>query len=171
MHSAPPTNITLSVGENSVNLSWVAKKRHRNVGFQIHYLNKNGKKSTLIYAKLCKHSWEQVHKQIPCCFSADGSKWRKTERVNTSQSFYQLQGLTPGSHYHLRFTYSNSTFWETDIETEGTGTACVLPSFIFSSFIFSAPSSGLPTSKYKSLIPQSVLQFSPLHVKCFQRLL
>uniref|UniRef100_A0A7N9ANL8 L1 cell adhesion molecule, paralog a n=1 Tax=Mastacembelus armatus TaxID=205130 RepID=A0A7N9ANL8_9TELE len=40
--SVPPSNISLSVGENSVNLSWVAKKRHRNVSFQIHYLNKNG---------------------------------------------------------------------------------------------------------------------------------
>ncbi|XP_040009421.1 neural cell adhesion molecule L1.2 [Xiphias gladius] len=96
----PPANINLSVGENSVNLSWVAKKRHRNLSFQIHYLKKD-----------------------------DGSKWKKTERVNSSQSFYQLQGLTPGSHYHLRFTYSNTTFFETDIETEGTGVTEVQPSF------------------------------------------
>lgn len=45
--------------------------------------------------------------------------------VNSSQSFYQLQGLTPGSHYRLRFTYNNTTFWETDIETKGTGTMSV----------------------------------------------
>uniref|UniRef100_A0A7N8XV80 L1 cell adhesion molecule, paralog a n=1 Tax=Mastacembelus armatus TaxID=205130 RepID=A0A7N8XV80_9TELE len=76
LDGVPPSNISLSVGENSVNLSWVAKKRHRNVSFQIHYLNKN-----------------------------DGSKWKKTEKVNSSQSFYQLQGLAPGSHYRLRFTY------------------------------------------------------------------
>ncbi|XP_044208003.1 neural cell adhesion molecule L1.2 isoform X3 [Thunnus albacares] len=100
LDGAPPANISLSVGENSVNLSWVAKKRHRNVSFQIHYLNKN-----------------------------DGSKWKKSEKVNSSQSFYQLQGLTPGSHYRLRFTYSNTTFWETDIETEGTGVTEVEPSF------------------------------------------
>lgn len=95
-----PTNISLSVGENSVNFSWVAKKRHRNVGFQIHYLNKN-----------------------------DGSKWKKTEKVNSSQSFYQLQGLTPGSHYLLRFIYNNETFYKTDIETEGTGVTEMQPSF------------------------------------------
>ncbi|XP_035499848.2 neural cell adhesion molecule L1.2 isoform X3 [Scophthalmus maximus] len=100
LDGAPPSNISLSVGENSVNLSWVAKKRHRNVNFQIHYLNKN-----------------------------DGSKWKKTEMVNSSQSFYQLQGLTPGSLYHLRFTYSNITFWNVDVETEGTGVTEVQPSF------------------------------------------
>uniref|UniRef100_A0A8C4NUT8 L1 cell adhesion molecule, paralog a n=1 Tax=Dicentrarchus labrax TaxID=13489 RepID=A0A8C4NUT8_DICLA len=77
LDGAPPANITTSVGENSVNFSWVAKKRHRNVSFQIFYLNKNGTISTLI----------------------------STEKVNSSQSFYQLQGLTPGSHYRLRFSY------------------------------------------------------------------
>ncbi|XP_070766445.1 neural cell adhesion molecule L1.2 [Enoplosus armatus] len=100
LDGAPPVNISLSVGENSVNLSWVTKKRHRNVSFQIQYLNKN-----------------------------DGSKWKKTEMVNSSLSAYQLQGLTPGSHYHLRFIHSNATFWETDIETEGTGVMEVQQSF------------------------------------------
>ncbi|XP_032376806.1 neural cell adhesion molecule L1.2 isoform X1 [Etheostoma spectabile] len=100
LDGVPPADIHLSVGENFVNLSWVAKKRHRNVSFQVHYLNKN-----------------------------DGSKWKKTEKVNTSQSFYQLQGLTPGSHYRLLFTYSNTTFLETEIKTEGTGVTEVQPSF------------------------------------------
>ncbi|KAK2851368.1 hypothetical protein Q5P01_007644 [Channa striata] len=100
LDGAPPANFSLSVGENSVNLSWVTKQRHRNVSFQIHYLKKS-----------------------------DGSKWKRTEKVNSSQSFYQLQGLTPGSHYRLRFTYSNNTFWETDIETEGTEVTEVQPSF------------------------------------------
>uniref|UniRef100_A0AAQ4PG03 Neural cell adhesion molecule L1 n=1 Tax=Gasterosteus aculeatus aculeatus TaxID=481459 RepID=A0AAQ4PG03_GASAC len=90
LDGAPPANIELSPGENFVNLSWVAKKRHRNVGFQIYYLKKNG-----IVVE-------------------------KTAKVNSSQSFYQLQGLTPGSNYHLRFTYSNSTFLEKDIKTDGT---------------------------------------------------
>nr|XP_019944373.1 PREDICTED: neural cell adhesion molecule L1 [Paralichthys olivaceus] len=100
LDGAPPSNISLSVGENSVNLSWVAKKRHRNVDFQIHYLRKN-----------------------------DGSTWKKTEKVNSSQSSYQLQGLTPGSLYHLRFTYSNTTFWETDIKTDGTAVTEVQQNF------------------------------------------
>ncbi|XP_042347416.1 neural cell adhesion molecule L1.2 isoform X3 [Plectropomus leopardus] len=100
LDGVPPANISLTVGENSVDLSWVTKKRHRNVSFQIHYLKKN-----------------------------DGSNWKTTEEVNSSQSFYRLQGLTPGSHYRLRFTYSNTTFLETDIETEGTGVTEVQPSF------------------------------------------
>ncbi|KAM3872035.1 neural cell adhesion molecule L1.2 [Diretmus argenteus] len=100
LDGAPPADISLSVGEKSVNLSWVAKDRHRNVGFRIHYLNKNG-----------------------------GGKWKKSEKVNSSQSFYELRGLTPGSHYRLRFTYHNTTFWETDIETEGTGVVEVQTGF------------------------------------------
>ncbi|XP_059189152.1 neural cell adhesion molecule L1.2 isoform X1 [Centropristis striata] len=101
LDGAPPANINLTTGENSVNLSWVAKKRHRNVSFQIHYLRKN-----------------------------DGSKWKTTEKVNSSQSFYQLQGLTPGSNYQLRFSYNNKTFWEADIDTKGTEAVTeVQPSF------------------------------------------
>ncbi|XP_058497930.1 neural cell adhesion molecule L1.2 isoform X1 [Solea solea] len=100
LDGGPPTNFSLSVGENSVNLSWVAKKRHRNVNFQIHYLKKKV-----------------------------DSKWKKTEEVNSSQSFYQLQGLSPGSHYRLLFIYSNKTYWETDIETEGTEVTEIQQSF------------------------------------------
>ncbi|XP_062282916.1 neural cell adhesion molecule L1.2 [Scomber scombrus] len=100
LDGAPPVNISLSVGETSVNLSWVAKKRHRNVNFQIHSINKN-----------------------------EGGKSKKTEMVNSSQSFYQLQGLTPGSQYRLLFTYNNTDFWDTVIETEGTGVTEVQPSF------------------------------------------
>lgn len=43
--AVPPANISLSAEEKSVNLSWEARRRHRNIGFQIHYLNKNGTKS------------------------------------------------------------------------------------------------------------------------------
>uniref|UniRef100_A0A665X513 Neural cell adhesion molecule L1-like n=1 Tax=Echeneis naucrates TaxID=173247 RepID=A0A665X513_ECHNA len=93
LDGAPPAFVNLSAGENAVNLSWVAKKRHRNVRFQIYYLNKKGIIS---------------------------------EKVNSSQSFYQLQGLTPGSQYLLRFTYNNFTFFEAEIKTEGTE---VQPSF------------------------------------------
>uniref|UniRef100_A0A665X5X6 Neural cell adhesion molecule L1 n=1 Tax=Echeneis naucrates TaxID=173247 RepID=A0A665X5X6_ECHNA len=96
LDGAPPAFVNLSAGENAVNLSWVAKKRHRNVRFQIYYLNKKGIIS---------------------------------EKVNSSQSFYQLQGLTPGSQYLLRFTYNNFTFFEAEIKTEGTGTMKVQPSF------------------------------------------
>ncbi|XP_054636541.1 neural cell adhesion molecule L1.2 isoform X2 [Dunckerocampus dactyliophorus] len=99
LDGAPPVNISVLPGDNFANISWVAKKRHRNVRFQIHYLRKN-----------------------------DANKWKKTEKVDSSQSFYQLQDLRPGSHYHLRFTHSNITFFQTEIDTAGTVTE-VQPSF------------------------------------------
>ncbi|CDQ87242.1 unnamed protein product [Oncorhynchus mykiss] len=87
---APPSNISLYVGEKSVNLSWVPGQRQRSVSFQVQYLNKQ-----------------------------DGGKWKQSEKLNSSASFYQLKGLTPGSQYRLRFTFSNNTFWETEITTKG----------------------------------------------------
>ncbi|XP_061532086.1 neural cell adhesion molecule L1.2 isoform X3 [Phycodurus eques] len=99
LDGVPPVNISVSPGENFVNISWVAKKRHRNVRFQIRYLKKN-----------------------------DADKWKKTEKLDSSQSFFQLQGLRPGSHYHLHFTYSNITFFQTEIDTVGTGVTEVQPS-------------------------------------------
>ncbi|XP_053704859.1 neural cell adhesion molecule L1.2 isoform X1 [Synchiropus splendidus] len=92
LEGAPPANISVSVGENYANFSWTSKKRHRSVHFQIHYLRK----------------------------SAPGD-WRTVDKVNSAHSFYQLQGLVPGSHYHLRFTYSNKTFWDSDVQIEGSG--------------------------------------------------
>lgn len=152
--TVPPDTISLSAGERSVNISWVAKKRHRNVGFQIHYFNKNG--TVFLFVKTHAAFILKVHPMTHslCRVFTDGSKWKKTEKVNSSQSFYQLQGLNPGSHYHLRFTYSNITFWETDVKTEETGTILsdLQSSFILCSFICSALSlsSGFPTSKYKA---------------------
>ncbi|XP_060794489.1 neural cell adhesion molecule L1.2 isoform X2 [Neoarius graeffei] len=91
LDGAPPSDISLSVGETAVNLSWVFPERQRNIGFHI-YLRKNGHR-----------------------------KWTQSEKVNTSQSFYSLQGLQPGSRYSLRCISSNGTFWERDIQTEGAG--------------------------------------------------
>ncbi|XP_051946960.1 neural cell adhesion molecule L1-like [Xyrauchen texanus] len=86
----PPSNISLSIGETSVNLTWVPKERQRSMGFFIHYLRKDGR-----------------------------GKWKRSESVNTSQSFYILQGLQPGSYYQLLFDFCNKTFWETKIQTAG----------------------------------------------------
>ncbi|XP_076027981.1 neural cell adhesion molecule L1.2 [Genypterus blacodes] len=101
LDGAPPANISVTVGETLVNVTWLTKKRQRNVDFQIYYLNKN----------------------------AGGSKWKKTEKVSSSLSFFQLQGLTPGSTYRLRFICNNNTFWEEEIETEGTGVTVMQSSF------------------------------------------
>nr|XP_023846320.1 neural cell adhesion molecule L1-like [Salvelinus alpinus] len=100
LDGAPPSNISVSVGEKSVNLSWVPGQRHRSVGFQVQYLNKQ-----------------------------DGGKWKQSEKLNSSASFYQLKGLTPGSQYRLRFIFSNNTFWETEITTKGAGVMDVQTGF------------------------------------------
>ncbi|XP_035378184.1 neural cell adhesion molecule L1.2 isoform X1 [Electrophorus electricus] len=92
LDGGPPRNFSLSVGETSVNLTWVSHERQRNVGFHIHYLRKNGRGS-----------------------------WQHSEKVNSTQAFYSLHGLQPGSTYILHFISSNGTFWETDIRTTGAG--------------------------------------------------
>lgn len=92
------------------------------------------------------------------------------EKVNSSQTFYQLQGLTPGSHYRVHFTYSNNTFWEKDIETEGTGTMSLHSSSSLSSPLLSPL--GFPHLNIKPDPTESVLQFSPLPVwSAFKRLM
>ncbi|XP_051518124.1 neural cell adhesion molecule L1-like [Myxocyprinus asiaticus] len=101
LDGGPPSNISLSVGETSVNLTWVPKERQRSVGFFIHYLRKDGR-----------------------------GKWKRSERVNTSQSFYTLQGLQPGSYYQLHFDFSNKTFWETKIQTAGARVKDVQAAFV-----------------------------------------
>ncbi|XP_062871773.1 neural cell adhesion molecule L1.2 isoform X2 [Trichomycterus rosablanca] len=90
----PPQKISLSAGETSLNLSWVTNERHRSVDFHIKYLNKD-----------------------------DGRTWQQSEKLNSSQSFYSLQGLKPGTQYRLEFVASSGIFWETDISTEGSGVA------------------------------------------------
>ncbi|XP_018581127.2 neural cell adhesion molecule L1.1-like isoform X3 [Scleropages formosus] len=89
LDGGPPSNITVTAGETNVNLSWVAGERYRNVVFYIMYLNKNG------------------------------GRWEMSEMINSTQSFYQLQGLQSGSQYRLSFLFNNSTFWEKEIKTEG----------------------------------------------------
>ncbi|XP_053498627.1 neural cell adhesion molecule L1.1 isoform X1 [Ictalurus furcatus] len=41
LDGVPPTSVNATVGETSVNLSWVPGERHRNTGFTVHYL-RNG---------------------------------------------------------------------------------------------------------------------------------
>uniref|UniRef100_A0A9J8A404 Neural cell adhesion molecule L1 n=1 Tax=Cyprinus carpio carpio TaxID=630221 RepID=A0A9J8A404_CYPCA len=90
LDGVPPSNISLSTGETSVNLTWVSKERQRNVGFFIHYLKKDG----------------------TCT-------WKHSERVNSSQSFYTLRGLQSGSEYRLKIDFKNKTLWEDEIQTAG----------------------------------------------------
>ncbi|KAJ8370136.1 hypothetical protein SKAU_G00101640 [Synaphobranchus kaupii] len=85
-----PGNINTSVSETSVNVSWVTGARYRNVGFHI------------------------FHKEIH-----GDTEWIESEELNSTQSFYELHDLQPGSVYLLHFKFGNHTFWEINITTEG----------------------------------------------------
>ncbi|KAI4880598.1 hypothetical protein NFI96_012197, partial [Prochilodus magdalenae] len=107
LDGAPPGNISFSVGETSVNLTWVSHERRRNVYFHINYHRKNGKCSV-----------PNANSITAAAVSYRGSL-KQSEKVNSSQSFYSLQGLQPGSQYQLHLVFSNVTFWETEIMTAG----------------------------------------------------
>uniref|UniRef100_A0A8C2E4K6 Neural cell adhesion molecule L1 n=1 Tax=Cyprinus carpio TaxID=7962 RepID=A0A8C2E4K6_CYPCA len=107
LDGVPPSNISLSTGETSVNLTWVSKERQRNVGFFIHYLKKDEQNECLL---IC----------IVLSFFCPGKgTWKHSERVNSSQSFYTLRGLQSGSEYRLKIDFKNKTLWEDEIQTAG----------------------------------------------------
>ncbi|KAI1899907.1 hypothetical protein AGOR_G00066600 [Albula goreensis] len=100
LDGVPPYNISTSVGETYVNLSWVPEERHRNVEFQIEFQR-----------------------------MSTGSFVEKSDMVNSTQSFYQIHGLEPGCHYALHVFFSNKTHWRRDIKTEGPGVSEVQSGF------------------------------------------
>ncbi|NP_571458.1 neural cell adhesion molecule L1.1 precursor [Danio rerio] len=80
----PPSVINMTAGETSVNLSWVPGDRHRNVGFSFRYLKK-----------------------------IEGAEWEESEKINSTQAFYQLQGLDSGVIYHLQVLSGNTSYdWD-----------------------------------------------------------
>uniref|UniRef100_A0A7N6B015 Neural cell adhesion molecule L1 n=1 Tax=Anabas testudineus TaxID=64144 RepID=A0A7N6B015_ANATE len=83
LDGVPPSNITIVSSNTSLNMSWVPEERHRNHGFHIRYLRKIA-----------------------------GGEWQESEVVNSTQGFYSLTGLQPGSQYHLVIMHGNSTQWE-----------------------------------------------------------
>ncbi|XP_016426951.1 neural cell adhesion molecule L1.1-like [Sinocyclocheilus rhinocerous] len=83
----PPSAIKIEAGQTSVNVSWVPGERQRNFAFSFRYLKKSV-----------------------------GGEWEESEKVNSSQAFYQLQGLTPGVQYHLQIRPGNNS-WE--FKTDG----------------------------------------------------
>ncbi|XP_027865848.1 neural cell adhesion molecule L1.1-like isoform X1 [Xiphophorus couchianus] len=90
LEGAPPTNITVVSSVTSLNLSWVPEDRHRNHGFHIHYLRKSA-----------------------------GGQWEESELINSTQGFYSLMGLQPGTEYSLRILHDNNTHWQEMLRTVG----------------------------------------------------
>ncbi|XP_029291014.1 neural cell adhesion molecule L1.1-like isoform X2 [Cottoperca gobio] len=90
LDGVPPAHISIVSSKTSLNLSWVPGERDRNHGFIIHYLRKS-----------------------------PGCDWSDSEVVNSTQGFYSLTGLQPGSQYQLVIKHRNETHWENVTWTMG----------------------------------------------------
>ncbi|KAM6925450.1 neural cell adhesion molecule L1.1 [Xenentodon cancila] len=82
LEGVPPSNITILPSNTAFHLSWLPGKRERNHGFHISYSK-----------------------------SAD-SRWEESEVINSTQGFYSLTGLQPGTQYCLKIEHGNATLWE-----------------------------------------------------------
>lgn len=91
LDGVPPSNISIFHGDTYFNMTWVPGERDRNHGFHIRYLR----------------------------MSAGGGTWKDSEVVNSTQGFYTLSGLQPGTTYHLQIPHQNSTQWERIVQTKG----------------------------------------------------
>lgn len=56
-----------------------------------------------------------------CVCAAAGALWEVSEVVNSTQGFYSLTGLQPGTQYHLVIKHGNVTQWEVVTSTIGPG--------------------------------------------------
>uniref|UniRef100_A0A1A7YQW2 Neural adhesion molecule L1.1 n=1 Tax=Iconisemion striatum TaxID=60296 RepID=A0A1A7YQW2_9TELE len=90
LEGAPPSNITIVSSNTSFNLSWVPGERERNYIFNIRYYRKSG-----------------------------GGHWKESEVINSTQGFYSLAGLQPGTEYHLMILKGNNTHWQDEKRTGG----------------------------------------------------
>ncbi|KAM3618414.1 uncharacterized protein V6R79_020150 [Siganus canaliculatus] len=90
LEGVPPSNITVDSGQTFLNLSWIPGERDRNHAFHFHYQMKS-----------------------------PGEGWRESEIVNSTQGFYSLTGLQPGTQYRLRIMQGNNTQWEGESRTLG----------------------------------------------------
>ncbi|XP_056279739.1 neural cell adhesion molecule L1.1-like isoform X2 [Pseudoliparis swirei] len=83
LDGVPPSHVSIVSSNTSLNLSWVPGERDRNHGFVIQYRRKS-----------------------------PGCDWKDSEVLNSTQGFYSLRGLQPGSEYHLVVKHGNDTQWE-----------------------------------------------------------
>ncbi|KAM9856018.1 neural cell adhesion molecule L1.1-like [Aulostomus maculatus] len=91
LEGAPPSKISIASSNTSMNLTWVPGERERNHAFHIYYLRKSA-----------------------------GGQWEMSEAVNSTQGFYLLKGLQPGTEYSLRVLHENETQWADAAWTKGT---------------------------------------------------
>ncbi|XP_029912482.1 neural cell adhesion molecule L1.1-like isoform X2 [Myripristis murdjan] len=101
LDGVPPTNISCQEGETYFNLSWVPGERHRNHGFQFRYLKMNGEGT------------------MEGRDGGEKDNWVESEMVNSTQGFYSLAGLQPGTKYWLTIMHRNYTHWKEQVKTKG----------------------------------------------------
>lgn len=81
--------------------------------------------------------FEQVQVVGVCKCVCVLGKWEESEQVNSTQTFYQLQGMKPDTHYRLEIRHNNLTYWTHELRTKGPGTS---PPFLISnSLVLSCP--------------------------------
>lgn len=120
--AVPPSNVTIVPGNTVFNLSWEPGERDRNHGFHIQYsaLKGSGKRRGSGRGRhrgAIRGAFTSV-----CASSAVEGSWEESEVVNSTQGFYSLTGLLPGTKYCLRILHENNTHWERVIQTVGPGT-------------------------------------------------
>lgn len=170
----PPANISLLAEEKSVNLSWEARRRHRNIGFQIHYLNKNGTKSTFpqsfnsIVWVVCL---QRIRRLVLFVYSC---RWQPVEEVGEGELFPAVlpapgpdprQPIPPALHLQKQHFLGD---WDPDKRNKyyKRSSASIPLSFHLSLL----PPLGFPLLNIKLDPAESIFQLSPQPVKCFQRL-
>ena len=55
--------------------------------------------------------------------AAEGAGWEQSELPNSTQGFYSLTGLQPGTRYRFLIESGGVTLWKDVIETKRPGTA------------------------------------------------
>uniref|UniRef100_A0A8C1P9W2 L1 cell adhesion molecule, paralog a n=1 Tax=Cyprinus carpio TaxID=7962 RepID=A0A8C1P9W2_CYPCA len=105
----PPSSLLLdSPSETEMTLHWTPPTQPNGVlkGYTLKY--QQGALTNMCFDLCC----------IVCICPGKGT-WKRSERVNSSQSFYTLQGLQSGSEYRLKIDLKNKTLWEDEIQTAG----------------------------------------------------
>ncbi|XP_051865112.1 neural cell adhesion molecule L1-like isoform X2 [Pristis pectinata] len=85
-------NISYAVGHTHTNISWIGVEGHRVTELQVQYMSKDGE-----------------------------GGWKVSKPVNSTQNFFMLDGLQPGTSYRIKLwqlgQFENLTVWDKEVET------------------------------------------------------
>uniref|UniRef100_A0A665VLJ3 Neural cell adhesion molecule L1.1-like n=1 Tax=Echeneis naucrates TaxID=173247 RepID=A0A665VLJ3_ECHNA len=129
----PPASLSFeSPTERSLILHWTPPLESNGIllGYMVQY-QQGGAQNHQVHFHIMKHSDTSIieHKnEISnlCClcvcrsvFAAAGYDWETSEMVNSTQGFYTLSGLQPGTEYQLKIMHGNNTQWDHRVSTLG----------------------------------------------------